>query len=83
MSVQRLIRPFLCAALSVTALGLAGCDQGVNNNASPPVSNPPPRQTDVKVGPGGVDVEVDKDGKKKVDVEVGGGRGVNVDVDKK
>ena len=83
MSAERPIRPFLFAALSTTALVLVGCDKGVNNNTSPPVSNPPPRQTDVKVGPGGVDVEVDKDGKKKVDVEVGGGRGVNVGVDKK
>src|SRR5690242_10026526 len=83
MSAKRSIRPVLFAALSAAAIGMVGCDQRENNTNTPPVTNPPPRQTNVNVGPGGVDVEVDKAGKKKVDVEVGGGRGVNVDVDKK
>jgi hypothetical protein len=64
-------------AVGLLTLALSGCE-----SHTPPPPERPAGQTDVKVGPGGVDVEVDKnrpDG-KKVDVEVGGGQGVNVDV---
>jgi len=72
------------AAGGMLTAATIGCGENTGNNPPPPPA-PPAGQTDVKVGPGGVDVEVGKDRPdgKKVDVEVGGGRGVNVDVDEK
>ncbi|MCE9554150.1 MAG: hypothetical protein K8T91_12345 [Planctomycetes bacterium] len=71
------------SASGLLTISLAGCEG--TRSTPPPHTAPPAGQTDVKVGPGGVDVEVGKDrrGGKKVDVEVGGGRGVNVEVDQK
>ena len=75
-------RTLLTLACALLTIPFMGCE-GESRTTPPP--GPPAGQTDVKVGPGGVDVEVGKDrpGGKKVDVEVGGGGGVNVEVDGK
>jgi len=72
------------SAVGMLVAAMLGCE-GNTGTSPPPSPAPPARQTEVQVGPNGVDVEVGKDqpGGKKVDVEVGGGRGVNVDVDGK